>query len=57
VTAGGDEPSALLVDDLRSFVDGRAAHVARTSAAGIEALHRLRSAPSAKFGLDRQQIV
>lgn len=33
-------PRIVLVDDLRSFVDARAAHVARTSAAGIEALER-----------------
>lgn len=30
----------LLIDDLRSFVDGRAAEVARTSAAGVVALRR-----------------
>jgi hypothetical protein len=30
----------LLVDDLRSFVDGRPASVARTSAAGVELLGR-----------------
>ncbi|MGN9894874.1 cyclic-phosphate processing receiver domain-containing protein [Micromonospora sp. L31] len=35
-------PRILLVDDLRSFVDGRVAQVARTSAAGIEALERHR---------------
>ncbi|MGW9196638.1 cyclic-phosphate processing receiver domain-containing protein [Micromonospora chersina] len=33
-------PGIVLVDDLRSFVDGRVAHVARTSRAGIEALER-----------------
>jgi hypothetical protein len=34
-------PSILLIDDMRSFLDGRAAQVARTSAAGVEALQRL----------------
>ncbi|MGN9769036.1 cyclic-phosphate processing receiver domain-containing protein [Micromonospora sp. SD12] len=33
-------PRIVLVDDLRSFVDGRVAQVARTSRAGIEALER-----------------
>ena len=32
--------TVVLVDDLRSFVDGRAAEVARTSAAGIAVLRR-----------------
>jgi hypothetical protein len=32
--------TVLLIDDLRSFLDGRAAEVARTSAAGVEALRR-----------------
>ncbi len=32
----------VLVDDLRSFLDGRAARVARSSAAGVEALERCR---------------
>ncbi|MGW4680861.1 cyclic-phosphate processing receiver domain-containing protein [Micromonospora taraxaci] len=32
----------VLVDDLRSFVDGRSAAVARTSAAGVELLDRYR---------------
>ncbi|NYH42018.1 hypothetical protein HNR22_001745 [Micromonospora jinlongensis] len=32
----------VLVDDLRSFVDGHSAEVARTSAAGIELLDRYR---------------
>ncbi|MEU9509416.1 cyclic-phosphate processing receiver domain-containing protein [Micromonospora sp. NPDC048170] len=33
-----EKPRVLLVDDLRSFVDGRVAQIVRTSAAGIEAL-------------------
>ncbi|AEV85520.1 hypothetical protein ACWT_4498 [Actinoplanes sp. SE50] len=32
----------VLIDDLRSFVDGRAAEVARSSAAGVALLDRLR---------------
>jgi hypothetical protein len=32
----------VLVDDLRSFLDPAPAHVARTSAAGVEALRRHR---------------
>ncbi|MEO3926630.1 cyclic-phosphate processing receiver domain-containing protein [Micromonosporaceae bacterium B7E4] len=32
----------VLIDDLRSFVDGRSAEVARTSAAGVELLGRYR---------------
>jgi hypothetical protein len=35
-------PGVVLVDDLRSFLDGRVAHVARTSRAAIEALERHR---------------
>ncbi|MFC3739372.1 cyclic-phosphate processing receiver domain-containing protein [Paractinoplanes deccanensis] len=39
-----DRKSAIvLVDDLRSFVDGRPAEVARTSSAGVELLDRHRS--------------
>ncbi|MGW4947745.1 cyclic-phosphate processing receiver domain-containing protein [Actinoplanes sp. NPDC004185] len=37
------KPAIVLVDDLRSFVDGRRAEVARTSAAGVELLDRPRS--------------
>jgi hypothetical protein len=37
------KPAIVLVDDLRSFVDGRLAEVARTSLAGIELLDRHRS--------------
>jgi hypothetical protein len=36
------KPAIVLVDDLRSFVDGRPAEVARTSAAGVELLDRHR---------------
>ena len=37
-------PAAIvLIDDLRSFVDGRSAEVARTSSAGVELLDRHRS--------------
>jgi hypothetical protein len=34
------EPRVILIDDLRSFVDGRSAEVARTSAAGVDLLER-----------------
>ncbi len=37
-----NEPRVLLIDDLRSFVDGRRAEVARTSAAGVTLLSRHR---------------
>ena len=33
----------ILIDDLRSFVDGRPAEVARTSAGGVELLRRHRA--------------
>ncbi|MFF5230754.1 cyclic-phosphate processing receiver domain-containing protein [Dactylosporangium sp. NPDC000521] len=46
------EPLVILVDDLRSFVDGRAAEVARTSAAGVEALRRHREARIDELWLD-----
>ncbi|PRY18939.1 cyclic-phosphate processing receiver domain-containing protein [Pseudosporangium ferrugineum] len=36
------KPTIVLVDDLRSFVDGRPAAVARTSSAGVELLARHR---------------
>src|SRR5262249_4138147 len=36
------EPRVVLIDDLRSFVDGRDAQVARTSAAGVEILRSYR---------------
>ncbi|WP_244454026.1 cyclic-phosphate processing receiver domain-containing protein [Micromonospora echinofusca] len=38
----GKHRRIVLVDDLRSFTDGRVAQVARTSKAGIEALDRYR---------------
>jgi hypothetical protein len=37
------KPAIVLVDDLRSFVDGRPAEVARTSSAGVELLDHHRS--------------
>ncbi len=46
------EPTIILVDDLRSFVDGRAAEVARTSAAGVELLHRYRGRRLDELWLD-----
>lgn len=39
----GRTPVIVLVDDLRSFVDGRRAEVARTSTAGVELLDRHRN--------------
>jgi hypothetical protein len=42
----------LLVDDLRSFVDGRNAEVARTSAAGVELLERHRDQRVDELWLD-----
>jgi hypothetical protein len=45
-------PSIVLVDDLRSFVDGRVAQVARTSTAGIEALERHREQRLDELWLD-----
>jgi hypothetical protein len=48
-----EEPRpVILVDDLRSFADGRAALVARTSAAGVELLERHRSEVIAELWLD-----
>ncbi|MDG6100869.1 hypothetical protein Daura_01965 [Dactylosporangium aurantiacum] len=35
--------TVILIDDLRSFVDGRPAEVARTSAEGVELLRRHRA--------------
>lgn len=52
MTTGTRQVSVVLVDDLRSFVDGRAAKVARTSAAGIEALQRLRTERLDELWLD-----
>lgn len=45
-------PGTVLVDDLRSFVDGRVAHVARSSRAGIEALERHRGERVDELWLD-----
>ena len=42
----------VLIDDLRSFTDGRPALVARTSAAGVELLDRHRHEPLAELWLD-----
>ncbi|MEN3615426.1 cyclic-phosphate processing receiver domain-containing protein [Plantactinospora sp. ZYX-F-223] len=42
----------VLVDDLRSFVDGRSAEVARTSAAGVELLGRYRDRRLDELWLD-----
>ncbi|GAA4609226.1 hypothetical protein GCM10023107_90580 [Actinoplanes octamycinicus] len=42
----------VLIDDLRSFVDGRAAEVARTSAAGVALLDRLRERRIDELWLD-----
>ncbi|WP_200209569.1 cyclic-phosphate processing receiver domain-containing protein [Micromonospora coerulea] len=45
-------PGIVLVDDLRSFVDGRVAQVARTSRDGIEALERHRGQRLDELWLD-----
>ncbi|WP_425487211.1 cyclic-phosphate processing receiver domain-containing protein [Micromonospora maritima] len=45
-------PGIVLVDDLRSFVDGRVAHVARTSSAGIAALESYRGRRLDELWLD-----
>ena len=45
-------PRIVLVDDLRSFVDGRLAQVARTSAAGVEVLARHRGQRLDELWLD-----
>ncbi|MGR6318195.1 hypothetical protein Q2K19_01845 [Micromonospora soli] len=45
-------PGVVLVDDLRSFVDCRVAHVVRTSRAGIEALERNRGQRLDELWLD-----
>ena len=44
--------TVILVDDLRSFVDGRSAEVARTSAAGVEVLERHRGRRIDELWLD-----
>ncbi|MEH1016957.1 cyclic-phosphate processing receiver domain-containing protein [Micromonospora sp. CPCC 206060] len=47
-----DESRIILVDDLRSFVDGRSADVARTSAAGVELLEHCRDQRLDELWLD-----
>jgi hypothetical protein len=49
---GRVETRVILVDDLRSFLDGRPAEVARGSAAGIELLHRHRRSRLDELWLD-----
>ncbi|GAA3455561.1 cyclic-phosphate processing receiver domain-containing protein [Dactylosporangium matsuzakiense] len=49
---GIDEPRIVLIDDLRSFADGRAAAVARTSAAGVALLERYRGRRVDELWLD-----
>lgn len=44
--------TVLLIDDLRSFVDGRSAEVARTSRAGVGLLERYRDQRVAELWLD-----
>ncbi|MCN0179099.1 cyclic-phosphate processing receiver domain-containing protein [Salinispora arenicola] len=44
--------TVVLVDDLRSFVDGRSAQVARTSAAGVALLDRYRGGRLDELWLD-----
>jgi hypothetical protein len=48
----GSEPHVVLIDDLRSFVDGRDAQVVRTSAAGVELLGRCRDRRLDELWLD-----
>ncbi|MBM0224240.1 hypothetical protein DKT69_21980 [Micromonospora sicca] len=43
---------SFLVDDFRSFVDGRKAEVARTSAAGVQLLNRYRGQRLDELWLD-----
>jgi hypothetical protein len=45
-------PRIVLIDDLRSFVDGRPAQVARTSVEGVEALERHRARRLDELWLD-----
>ncbi|SCL36506.1 hypothetical protein GA0074692_4369 [Micromonospora pallida] len=47
-----EPPRIVLVDDLRSFVDGRVAQVARTSSAGIEVLEQHRGQRLDELWLD-----
>lgn len=44
--------TVILIDDLRSFVDGRPAEVARSSAGGVELLRRHRAARIDELWLD-----
>ncbi|TDC50153.1 hypothetical protein E1258_26660 [Micromonospora sp. KC207] len=46
------EVRVILVDDLRSFVDGRKAEVARTSAAGVQLLDQYRGRRLDELWLD-----
>ncbi|MET3425369.1 hypothetical protein BJ973_004581 [Actinoplanes tereljensis] len=46
------ETRVLLVDDLRSFIDGRVAEVARTSDAGVTLLERYRNQRLDELWLD-----
>jgi hypothetical protein len=46
------ETRVILVDDLRSFVDGRDAEVARSSAAGVQLLDRYRDRRLDELWLD-----
>ncbi|MFJ8578375.1 cyclic-phosphate processing receiver domain-containing protein [Micromonospora sp. NPDC093277] len=49
----GSKPQRIvLIDDLRSFVDGRCAEVARSSAAGVALLERHRDERLAELWLD-----
>ncbi|MEU4681140.1 cyclic-phosphate processing receiver domain-containing protein [Micromonospora sp. NPDC023737] len=45
-------PRIILVDDVRSFADGRKAQVARTSSAGVEALESSRGQRLDELWLD-----
>jgi hypothetical protein len=47
-----DEAKTILVDDLRWFVDGRSAEVARTSSAGAQLLERYRGQRLGQLWLD-----
>ncbi|MEU8022620.1 cyclic-phosphate processing receiver domain-containing protein [Micromonospora haikouensis] len=46
------EVGVILIDDLRSFVDGRKAEVARTSAAGVQLLDQYRGRRLDELWLD-----
>jgi hypothetical protein len=51
-SADSSETEIVLVDDLRSFIDGRSAEVARTSAAGVLLLDRYRDRRLDELWLD-----